>query len=85
MQVTLYIPEYSIKSGLKVDWEHGFDINVNLTDGIAIISANKEGLVSLAKQLLALAQEEVPVGCHLHLDEYNALREGSCELIIQRE
>ena len=45
-----------------------------------IISANKEGLLSLAKQLTTLA-EAVP-GNHIHYDEYNSLEEGSAEMII---
>ena len=63
-------------------WVDGFTIAVKIEDGAAVVSANREGLLSLANHLLALA-EEIP-GSHFHLDEDNALEEGSAELIIGR-
>ena len=47
-----------------------------------MISANREGMLSLAKQLTALA-DGAP-GDHIHYDEKNSLEEGSAELIIER-
>ena len=47
-----------------------------------MISANREGLLSLAKQLTALA--EGVSGDHIHYDVYNSLKEGSAEMIIER-
>ena len=79
------IPEYSVESGLQTEWELGFDIETKTNDGTISIIANKAGLISLAKQLLTLAQENVPVGRHLHFDEYNSLEEGSIELVIQKK
>ena len=48
------------------------------------IIANKEGLTSLANHLLNLAQDNVPRGYHLHFDESNSLKDGSSELIIEK-
>ena len=67
---------------MDIPWENGFEIRVRIQDGAALISANREGLRSLALQLLALA-EEAP-GAHIHLDAYNSLEEGSRELILER-
>ena len=53
--------------------------------GSVVVTANKAGLLSLAKQLLFLAQDEVPMGYHFHLDETNSLEQGSLELIIQKK
>ena len=47
------------------------------------IAANREGMLSLAKQLTALA--EAAPGQHIHFDEFNSLEEGSAEMIIVRE
>ena len=47
-----------------------------------VISANREGLLSLAGQLKALA-EGMP-GEHIHYDESNALETGSSEMIIEK-
>ncbi len=64
-------------------WENGFTIKVGVDDeNTVVISANKEGLRSLARQLTALASEEV--GSHIHYDEYNSLEEGSCRMIIEK-
>jgi len=67
---------------VDIDWVNGFEIRVKVDHGSVVISANKEGMLSLAKQLTALA-EAVP-GQHIHYDEYNSLEEGSTEMIIAR-
>ena len=64
----------------EVEWIDGFEIRVKVDHSAVVIAANKEGMLSLAKQLTALA-ESVP-GQHIHYDEYNSLEEGSTEMII---
>ena len=66
---------------MKIEWVDGCRISVNIDHKQVAISANREGLLSLARQLQALA-EGVP-GEHVHYDEYNSLEEGSSELIIE--
>ena len=66
---------------MEIKWIDGFSIRVNIINGAAVISANQEGLLSLAKQLTALAEE--PPGSHIHYDEHNTLEEGSTEMIIK--
>ena len=84
MKIALEIPDYSPDKGFVYNWEGDFDIEVKYENGDVILSANKEGLTSLAKHLLNLAQDQVPNGYHLHLDEYNSLEEGSVNFIIQK-
>lgn len=67
---------------MKIEWVDGFEIKTVVVNNEIIISANKEGMLSLAKQLLTLA-EGTP-GDHIHYDEHNALEEGSAEMIIER-
>lgn len=67
---------------MKIDWTDGFRIRVDNDNKEVVISANREGLLSLAGQLTALA-EGVP-GDHIHYDDHNSLEEGSVELIIER-
>ena len=67
---------------MELNWVDGFEINVRIENGTAIISANKEGLLSLANHLTNLAEE--PPGTHIHLDAYNSLEEGSSELILEK-
>ena len=65
---------------MELNWTDGFEIKVRIENGAAVISANREGLLSLADHLKSLAEE--PSGSHIHLDAYNSLEEGSSELIL---
>ena len=68
---------------MEINWEDGFTVKVRVEDvGKVVISANKKGLLSLARQLTDLANEET--GCHIHYDAYNSLEDGSSELIIEK-
>ena len=67
---------------MEIKWENGFAISVCVDHGAVVISANREGLLSLAGQLTALANEKT--GSHIHYDEHNALEDGSTELIVER-
>ena len=64
------------------NWVDGFEITVRIDNGTAVISANREGLISLANHLKSLAEEQS--GSHIHLDVYNSLEEGSSELILEK-
>ena len=63
-------------------WIAGFEIRTAVKSNNIVISANREGLLSLAKHLTALADGEP--GEHVHYDEFNSLEEGSTEIIIER-
>ena len=65
---------------MKIEWINGFEIRVETNNNEAVISANREGLLSLARQLSDLAEQ--PPGTHIHYDEYNSLEDGSVPLII---
>lgn len=67
---------------MKTEWVDGFEIRVASNGDAVVISANREGLLSLAKQLSALAEAEP--SSHIHYDEYNSLEERSVELIIEK-
>lgn len=67
---------------MNIEWEDGFTIKVQIEENTVVISANKEGLLSLARHLTDLAEAET--GSHIHYDEYNSLEEDSSEMIIER-
>lgn len=67
---------------MTTKWLDGFRIKAAVESREIVISANREGLLSLAGQLTALA-DGLP-GDHIHYDEHNALEAGSAELIIER-
>lgn len=79
--MNICVPLYGEK-GFSFVWEEGFSIKCSIDNNSVSIEANKEGLISLARHLLELAQENVPVFEHIHLDEYNSLDDNSVELII---
>ena len=84
MKVAISVPDYSPKDGLRMVWEEGSVISAEIDGGTVLITANREGLVSLARLLLTLADERVPDGNHWHLDGSNAFEDGSCEVIIKK-
>ena len=67
---------------MTVEWEEGFEISVRIEGEEVIVSANKAGLLSLARQFVALAEQEP--GGHIHYDCHNSLEEGSAELVVER-
>ena len=67
---------------METKWIDGAQIKVSIAGDTALISANREGLLSLAGHLVALA-DGMP-GDHIHYDENNSLEEGSSGLVIER-
>lgn len=68
---------------MDIEWGDGFTIKVRVdAENNVVVSANKEGLLSLARQLTTLADAEV--GNHIHYDEFNSLEDGSSEMIIEK-
>ena len=67
---------------MHIEWVDGFEIRVTADRQEAVISANRAGLLSLARQLETLA--DAAPGEHIHYDVYNSLEEGSAALIIER-
>jgi hypothetical protein len=67
---------------MEIEWIDGFEIKTVVENGEILISANREGMISLAKHLTTLA-DGAP-GDHIHYDEHNALEDGSADLIIER-
>lgn len=83
--IVLKIPKFSPEKGIQLEWEQDFFIRITEEDGTILLSANQQGLRSLAKHLLCLADSAAPINSHLHLDETNALSEGSIELILEKK
>ena len=66
---------------MELKWEEGFSIQVSAEKNTVTLRLNRAGLLSLAGQLAALAEEKP--GSHVHYDEYNSLETGSAELIVE--
>lgn len=81
-QMSIMRSESHQEESMDIQWISGFEIRTGIDNGTIMIRANREGLLSLANQLITLA-EEIP-GSHIHYDENNSLEEGSAELIIEK-
>lgn len=54
--------------------------------GAVILRANKKGMLSLAKQLLYFAYNDLPKWAHVHLDGFfTGIENQEIELIIEAE
>ena len=82
MKVTLDIPDYNPYEGFVFTWFDNFTIHVDLCHDGVMIKADKAVLMSLASQLITLAQDDFSKGQNIHLDKYAALENGSIDLII---
>ena len=84
-EIKVNIPEYD--GGLEIVFENNCKIKVEITnysnEKECVITANKEGLISLARQFLTLAQ--CPINNHYHLDSFVGLEDGSDELVICKD
>lgn len=67
---------------MQVRWVDGFEIRVTAEERAVTMSANREGMLSLARMLTDQADGEP--GDHVHLDGSNSLEDGSAELVIER-
>jgi hypothetical protein len=85
MKIVIDLPDYDPAKGLQYKWELGFCVNVLVDDEGVTIQGNKEGLRSLANHLLTLADEQVPMTSHIHLDRESGLEDGSAALLITKE
>jgi hypothetical protein len=83
MHYQLEIPDYDPEIGSICGEMSGRVRFAVQTDGGAI-AADREGLMTLARCLLALADPAVPYGNHIHLDTSTLLEEGSAELVLER-
>ena len=81
-EIKISIPEYD--DAIELVWDDNYKIKTSTPYDTITIEANRDGLLSLARHLLLLAQEEVPNGSHFHLDEFNSLEDSSVELIISK-
>lgn len=83
-RIEIVIPEYAKEYGVWPITGGPYVLEVHLDPkGTVVISGDKEGLITLARHLLTLAQDEVPLGAHIHYDD-NLLEENSLDLVVGR-
>jgi len=87
--VTLDVVPHSSARGVVSWWDADSVARIEVDaepEPIVIISGNAEGLRSLARQLLTLAQADTPGGSHMDFDTYGGTFEaGSVALRLERD
>lgn len=79
------IPCYTRESSVCFFWKSGHAIKVDILGDAIGITANREGLISLASHCLNLAQDAIaPFGC-IEFDDFYSLEEGTLPLNLQRK
>ena len=59
-------------------WSTSQTIEIERDEGGEVrICADHEGMRALASLFLSLSDPQVPVGSHMHLDDWNGVRRGS--------
>jgi hypothetical protein len=86
MRLFIDIPDYD-GNALDVIRETNADytLEVDLDSDNVVLSANTEGLVSFAKQLLYMAYHDLPCGAHIHYDSFFTKVDCKYELIIEKK
>lgn len=85
MKITVDIPDYD-GNGIDVIWDDGSKYSTSVSDNDVVISANKAGLISLAKQMLYMAYSDLPMGAHVHYNSFfTKMANEKYELIVEKE
>ena len=83
MKIKIDIPDYD-GNAMDVIWEKNANYVVNVNEEEVIISANKQALISFARQMLYMAYNDLPIGSHVHYDEFFTKSITKKELIIEK-
>ena len=76
--------DYDEKVGVLYETDEKMFVKLSISCNECTLSANREGLLALAKSLIKLVDANVPKGSHFHLDSPVFMKDGSAELIIDK-
>ena len=83
MKIIIEIPDYA-GDGMDVFWDLDSKYAIDIQEKSVVLSANKNGLISLAKQMLYMAYNKLPLGSHIHFDSFfTNIGEEDLELVIE--
>lgn len=83
MEFRYLVPDYDENQGVQREPQGDSRILVKVLADTVVIQSNSEGLITLAKHLLTLAQPHVPDGLHFHYDAGDQLEVGSASLVLE--
>ena len=81
------IPDHNNFDGIEIFGEDGGHYELNIEDeNCIILKANKNGLISIAKQMLYMAYNNFPEGGSVHFDSFfTKIENMKIELILAKE
>jgi hypothetical protein len=82
-KIEIEIPDNNEHIGLMRTWYDDFFISTEYHENTFFLRANKDGMISLATQLLTLAYAP-DEDAHFYYEEMGCLEQGSVEFIISR-
>lgn len=82
--ILLTIPSHDT-GGFDFIWEDNSIIKTSINKDVFIVTANKEGLISLGRHLIALAQQNIKDTDYLSFDEFNDLEKGSKRIAFVKD
>ena len=83
MKITVELPDYD-GDAVDVIWEEGARISIHTDESSVTVRANAGGLLSLGRQMLYLARNDLPDGAHIHYDDFFTGQQLPYELIIEK-
>ncbi len=85
MTIVENLPNYD-GDGIDIFWDRGSEYSINITKNAVVLSANKTALISMAKQMLYMAYNDLPEGSHIHYDSFfTEVEDNEYELIIEKK
>ena len=82
MNVEISIPEFD-GNAIDVIWEEAAHIELGYEDNQILIRADCKGLLSLAKQMIYMAVNDIGSGSHVHYAGY-FLGDTPFELVVEK-
>ena len=84
MKVSFDIPDYL--DSMDIIQDENAKLNISVEEGEIYLGANKEALISLAKQMIYMSNNNLPYGSHIHLDNFFCSNwNGNYSLIIEKK
>ena len=86
MKLVIDLPDYR-EEGLHVFWDEGSVYKIHITEDKCVhLLANKNALISFAKQMLYMAYNDIPEGSHVHYDDFfTKVPDYGAEFILEKK
>ena len=85
MDIKVNIIPYKEEECICLDYVTNAKIECIKNEDDILVRANSEGLQFLAKLCLTLAQNDTPIGSHVHLDNFNFFSSNNINIIVEKD